>query len=139
MVPVCSPRLLESAAPRGRGRAHQSVTAAALADLPLLQQSTRPYAWRQWFEAMAVDAPRALDGPRYELFSMIAVAATHGMGVALMPPMLIEAELASGDLVVACNRPLRGERGYYLVTPASAQPPVLVVFAQWLAQTACTQ
>ena len=88
---------------------------------------------------MAVDAPRALDGPRYELFSMIAVAATHGMGVALMPPMLIEAELASGDLVVACNRPLRGERGYYLVTPASAQPPVLVVFAQWLAQTACTQ
>jgi DNA-binding transcriptional LysR family regulator len=78
------------------------VAAEALADLPLLQQSTRPYGWRQWFDAMGVDAPHALDGPRYELFSMLAVAATHGMGVALIPPLLIEAELASGELVVAC-------------------------------------
>ncbi len=132
VVPVCSPRLLESAAPRGRGRAHQPVSPQSLAALPLLQQSTRPYAWRQWFDAMEVDAPRALDGPRYELFSMLAVAATHGMGVALMPPMLIEAELASGDLVVACSQPLRGERAYYLVSPAQARSPVLEAFAQWL-------
>lgn len=133
VVPVCSPRLLESAAPRGRGRAYQTVSATALADLPLLQQSTRPYAWRQWFDAMAAEAPRALDGPRYELFSMLAVAASHGMGVALMPPMLIEAELASGDLVVACPQPLRGERGYYLVSPAtSEQSPVLNAFSRWL-------
>ena len=81
---------------------------------------------------MAVAAPHALDGPRYELFSMLAVAATHGMGVALMPPMLIEAELASGELVVACARPLRGERAYYLISPAQAQPPVLAAFARWL-------
>ncbi|MCZ8092296.1 MAG: LysR family transcriptional regulator [Acidovorax sp.] len=132
VVPVCSPRLLESAAPRGRGRAHQPVSAAALADLPLLQQSTRPYAWRQWFDAMAVEAPRALDGPRYELFSMLAVAASHGMGVALMPPMLIEAELASGDLVVACNGMLRGERAYYFVCPVQPQLPILNVFWNWL-------
>ena len=33
VVPVCSPRLLESAAPRGRGRAHQPVAAEALAEL----------------------------------------------------------------------------------------------------------
>jgi DNA-binding transcriptional LysR family regulator len=47
--------------------------------------------------------------------------------------MLIEAELASGDLVVACNRPLRGERGYYLVSPnAAEQSPLLHAFSQWL-------
>jgi DNA-binding transcriptional LysR family regulator len=112
------------------------VAADALAGLPLLQQSTRPYGWRQWFDAMGVDAPHALDGPRYELFSMLAVAATHGLGVALIPPLLIEAELASGELVVACARPLRGERGYYLVSPAQAQPPVLAVFSKWLQDTA---
>jgi DNA-binding transcriptional LysR family regulator len=132
VLPVCSPRLLEHAAPRGRGRAHQPIAAEALADLRLLQQSTRPYGWRQWFDAMGVDAPHALDGPRYELFSMLAVAATHGMGVALIPPLLIEAELASGELVVACARPLRGERAYYLISPAQAQPPVLAAFARWL-------
>ena len=136
VVPVCSPRLLESAAPRGRGRAHQPVSPRSLASLPLLQQSTRPYAWRQWFDAMEVDAPRALDGPRYELFSMLAVAATHGMGAALMPPMLIEAELASGDLVVACSQPMQGERAYYLVSPTQTQSPMLKAFAQWLAEMA---
>lgn len=138
VVPVCSPRLLETAAqqlgmPRGTGRAHQGLPPQALARLPLLQQSTRPYAWRQWFDAMGVaDAPRSLDGPRYELFSMTAAAAAHGLGIALMPPMLIEAEIARGELVVACPRPLRGERGYYLVSPAQPQPPVLAAFAGWL-------
>lgn len=136
VVPVCSPRVLEAAAQRGRGRAYQTVPPEALAGLPLLQQSTRPYGWRQWFEAMGVDAPKALDGPRYELFSMLAEAATHGMGVALIPPLLIEAELARGELVVACARPLRGERGYYLISPAQPQPPVLAAFSAWLAAMA---
>jgi len=142
VVPVCSPRLLETAAqqsgmPRGTGRAHQGVPPQVLARLPLIQQSTRPHGWRQWFDAMGVqDAPRALDGPRYELFSMTAVAAAHGLGVALMPPMLIEAEMARGELVVACPQPLRGERGYYLVSPAQHQPPVLAAFAQWLGEMA---
>ena len=139
VVPVCSPQLLEKAekaAPRGRGRAHQPVSPASIAQMPLLQQSTRPYGWQQWFHAMEVDAPRALDGPRYELFSMIAVAATMGLGVALMPPMLIEAEMARGDLVIACARPLRGERAYYLVTPAQPAAPVLTAFGTWLGRMA---
>ncbi|MBA4113627.1 MAG: LysR family transcriptional regulator, partial [Verminephrobacter sp.] len=34
VVPVCSPRVLEAAAQRGRGRAYQGVAAEALADLP---------------------------------------------------------------------------------------------------------
>ncbi|MDP4076583.1 LysR family transcriptional regulator [Acidovorax sp. A1169] len=136
VVPVCSPRLLEAAAQRGLGRAYQPVAPAVLTELPLLQQSTRPYGWRQWFEAMGVDAPHALDGPRYELFSMLAVAATCGLGVALIPPLLIEAELARGELVVACNQPLQGERGYYLVSPAHVQSPVLAAFSQWLREAA---
>ena len=85
---------------------------------------------------MNVDAPRALDGMRLELFSMIAVAAAQGLGVALMPPMLIEQELTRGDLIIACPLPLRGNRAYYLVTPELAadaqQTPALRTFSQWL-------
>lgn len=142
VMPVCSPRLLESAAqqlgmPRGTGRAHQGLPPQALARLPLLQQSTRPYGWQQWFNAVGVhDAPRALDGPRYELFSMTAAAAAQGLGVALIPPMLIETELARGELIVACPMPLRGERGYYLITPTQQQPPALAAFAAWLKEMA---
>jgi DNA-binding transcriptional LysR family regulator len=138
VVPVCSPRLLEAAARRGPGRAHQPVPAQMLARLPLLQQSTRPLAWQHWFAAAGVEAPRALDGPRHELFSMLAVAATHGLGVALIPPLLIEAEIARGELVVACAQPLRGERAYYLISPAQEPPAVLASFAAWLQECAAT-
>lgn len=128
VVPVCSPRFLG---------AQKTLTPQAIAQLPLLQQSTRPDGWRQWFEAVGVTAPLALSGPRYELFSMTAAAAAHGMGLALVPRLLIEAELARGELVVACQQPLRGERAYYLVTPErSDERPVMKSFLAWLQQTA---
>jgi LysR family glycine cleavage system transcriptional activator len=124
VVPVCSPSLL----PRGK-----PVAPAAIAKMPLLQQSTRPDGWRQWFDAQQIDAPNARGGPRYELFSILAAAASHGLGVALMPTMLVADELARGELVVACARPLSGERNYYLVTPERAdQRPLLKFFSDWL-------
>ncbi|WP_390347501.1 LysR substrate-binding domain-containing protein [Variovorax boronicumulans] len=124
VVPVCSPSLL----PHGK-----AVSPAAIARMPLLQQSTRPDGWRQWFDAQQVDAPTARGGPRYELFSILAAAASHGLGVALMPTMLVADELARGELVVACPRPLSGERNYYLVTPERAdQRPLLKLFSDWL-------
>ena len=127
VVPVCSPRLLG-------GRAQ--LEPQAIAELPLLQQSTRPEGWRQWFDAMGVAAAQPLSGPRYELFSMTATAAAVGMGVALVPRILVEDELQRGSLVVACDRALRGERGYYLVVPAvtavDGAPPALAAFEAWL-------
>ena len=123
VVPVCSPTLL-------RGRAE--VTPAALAEMPLLQQSTRPDAWRQWFESRQVDAPRAMAGPRYEQYSMQVAAAASGLGVALMPQLLIEAELASGQLVVASPHPLLSRRSYYLVQPDLPERPALTLFKAWL-------
>lgn len=125
VLPVCSPRLLVNG---------QEVSPEALAQMPLLQQATRPEAWRQWFDAQGVDAPRAMAGPRYELFSMQAAAAISGLGVALMPTLLVQDELASGALVVACARPLKAQRAYYLVQPQVAERPALAVFREWLAR-----
>jgi LysR family glycine cleavage system transcriptional activator len=128
VVPVCAPTLLS-------GRA--ALQPQELAQLPLLQQSTRPEAWRQWFEAMGVDAPQALAGPRYELYSMTAAAAAQGLGLALVPRLLIEPELARGELAVACARPLKSGRSYWLVQPErTPQRPALAAFAQWLLQQA---
>ena len=130
MVPVCSPGL---AAQR---LACTPTTPQALAGLPLLQQSTRPSAWRQWFEAAGVTAPMALSGPRFELFSMTAAAAAHGLGLALVPRLLVEPELSRGELVVACETPLPGDRAYYLVQPERAdERPALSGFKGWLLQT----
>jgi len=128
VVPVCSPKFLG---------VQTTLTPETLAGLPLLQQSTRIEGWRQWFDALGVAAPLALSGPRYELFSMTAAAAANGLGLALVPRLLIEAELARGELVVACDQPLRGERAYYLVTPERTdERPVMKTFLAWLQQTA---
>jgi DNA-binding transcriptional LysR family regulator len=130
VVPVCSPQFLGT---------QTTLAPGAIAQRALLQQSTRPDGWRQWFDAMGVAAPLALAGPRYELFSMTAAAAAQGLGMALVPRLLIEAELARGELVVACDKPLRGERSYYLVMPDRGDDkPALQAFAQWL-QNACAQ
>lgn len=124
VLPMCSPHWL------GRRKAF---TPEQLKNLPLLQQSTRPDAWRQWFDAQGVDAPRAMAGPRYELFSMQAAAARSGLGVALMPTLLVADELARGQLVVACPQPLSGHRAYYLVEPQGVTPSSsLEAFRDWL-------
>ncbi len=132
VVPVCSPALLNAAGATG-----QTLSPADIARLPLLQQSTRPDGWRQWFDAQGIEAPFARSGPRHELFSMLATAAAHGMGIALIPTLLIAEELARGELVIACNRPLRGERSYYFVTPERADAhPVVSLFRDWLLKQA---
>ena len=130
-LPVCAPSLLGGRVAPG--------TADALTHLPLLQHSTRPFAWRQWFEAQGLAVAQALSGPRYELFSMTISAAIHGQGLALVPRLLIEDELARGDLVVACNHALQDERAYYLVTPLrDAEPAALQDFRQWLLEVVGT-
>ena len=124
IVPVASPRLLA---------ARSDWQPQHLLELTLLQQSTRPGAWRQWFDAMQVDGESARYGARYELFSMLAMAAVQGQGVVLLPRMLVEAELARGELRIVCERPLRGQRAYYLITPEAAhEKTALQQFRQWL-------
>jgi DNA-binding transcriptional LysR family regulator len=124
VLPVCSPALLGGAA---------ALTAEAIARLPLLQQSTRADAWHQWFDAVGVAAPLAQSGPRYELFSMTAAAATQGLGLALVPRFLIEPELARGELVVACHQALQSGRAYYLITPErNEERPAVGTFRRWL-------
>lgn len=74
-----------------------------------------------------------MQGPRYELFSMLATAATHGLGVALLPAMLVESELERGELQLVCDRPLGGARAYYLIMPDNAhEKPPVEQFRRWL-------
>lgn len=127
-MPVCSPALLG-------GRT--SLTAEAIAELPLLQQTTRPYAWRQWFNAQNLNIARDLTGPRYELFSMLAQAAMHDMGIALIPPFLIQRELAEKRLVVANRSALSSIKAYYLMIPErKVESASLRAFRDWLVKQA---
>jgi LysR family glycine cleavage system transcriptional activator len=123
-VPVCSPALMNGAA---------QLTPDQIAGLPLLQQSTRPYAWRDWFHSLQRKFPHDMTGTRLELFTMLAQAAMQDMGVALIPPMLIEEELRSGKLVVACDHAFEDEKAYFLIFPEQkSEKALLQAFRDWL-------
>ena len=124
-VPVCSPALLGGAA---------ALTPQDLAEMPLLQQTTRPYAWRQWFDSLGMKVARDMTGPRLELFSMLAQAAEHRMGVALIPTFLIQRELAEGRLVIAHPHAYRREdQAYHLMIPERrVESAALNAFRDWL-------
>ncbi|HAB01923.1 MAG TPA: LysR family transcriptional regulator [Pseudomonas sp.] len=127
-MPVCSPALLH-----GQGQ----IDVQSMAGMPLLQQTTRPYAWRQWFNGLGLTVPGDMAGPRYELFSMLAQAAKHDMGLALIPPFLIQRELEEGSLVVANRYALASHKAYYLMIPERKVPSAsLQAFRDWLVEQA---
>ncbi len=125
VVPVCNPSLLPAAAP---------VSLDQLTELPLLHLSTRPDAWRTWFRLNGLEHDvRAVRGARYELFTMLTSAAQAGLGVALLPQILLADELSSGRLVVPLDKPMTGESGYYLVAPDEiAHDEPFVALSEWL-------
>ncbi len=127
-MPVCSPTLLGK---------KTNLTPTEIAELPLLQQTTRPYAWRQWFNSQNLNIPRDMTGPRYELFSMLAQAAMHDMGIALIPPFLIQRELAEKRLVIANTQALSSIKAYYLMIPErKVESASLKAFRDWLVNQA---
>jgi len=127
-MPVCSPALLNG---------QQSLDSTQIAELPLLQQTTRPYAWRQWFSGLDMTVARDMTGPRYELFSMLAQAASHEMGIALIPPFLIQRELAQGRLTIANPHALSSPKAYHLMIPVrKVESASLRAFRDWLIKQA---
>ena len=123
-MPVCSPGLLGK---------KTILSPEEIAELPLLQQTTRPYAWRQWFNSQHLNIPRDMTGPRYELFSMLAQAAMHDMGIALIPPFLIQRELTEKRLVIANPQALSSIKAYYLMIPErKVESASLRAFRDWL-------
>ena len=133
LVPLMEEQLVVVAAPRlveGRG----GLADEELARLPLLQQTTRPNLWLDWFRDAGIDARSVLRGDRFEHFDMVIVAATSGLGIALVPEVLAEAEIASGRLVRASERRLVVGAPYSLIYPSrSSELSGFIAFRDWLA------
>ena len=124
VVPLCSPDFQ---------RRHAITCAQDLSGVVLLQQTTRPTQWADWFEQVGTDGVHALRGPHFEQFAMIAQAAVSGLGAALLPRFLVETEIESGTLVELFPHALTSSDAYYLVYPESrAQAPLVRAFRDWL-------
>ena len=90
----------------------------------------RPGAYQQ---SLGLSPAGAMAGPRYELFSMLALAAAQGQGLALVPRLLIEGELQRCELQIACPPLASNERHVYLITPETRpDPPAVAQLRDWL-------
>ena len=128
LVAVGSPALVK---PR------RTLKAADVAHLPLIQMSTRPYAWRQWFASLGLTVENDMAGARMELFAMSTEAAIHGQGLALIPRFLIEDDLKQGRLVQLIKHEFLSDRRYYFVYPEQKSDDVtLGLFRTWLEEEA---
>lgn len=103
-----------------------------------LHMSSRPDAWRQWYQAQGLAYPPQVNaGPRYELFSMTLAAVRAGMGVALCPEFLVRDDLREGRLVRADEGVLQVREAYFFSYPLVSQPSeALLSFESWLKRMA---
>ena len=124
VVPVASPQLLAGLA---------ALRPESLLGFTLLHAKTRTNGWHEWFLNRGVKVDDPVPGPRYDLFSMLAKAATNGLGVALLPEFLVQEQLEAGELVYACACAPMSGRSYYPIFPhLRKQNSALDAFRLWL-------
>ena len=132
VVPLIDEVLVVVAAPSVIGR-QGVLDDVDLARLPLLQQTTRPTLWLDWFRDAGIDLRHLLRGDRFEHFDMVIHAATGGLGAALVPEIVVADELAAGRLVIASRRRLVVGAPYALIHPErSTANAAFVAFRDWL-------
>ncbi len=124
LIPVCSPALLDGAAPLR--------TPSDLRHHTLLHDDHR-VDWRVWLMAVGIDDIDATHGPSFTDSSLVLLAAAEGQGVALGRSALAERDIAAGRLVRPFDVSVPAELAYYLVCPeATAERPKIVAFRDWL-------
>jgi LysR family glycine cleavage system transcriptional activator len=128
LIPVCSPKFLKE---------HSLRRAADFNAVTLLHQTARPSAWSDWFRETRVKDYIESRGFCFEQDVVLSQAVIAGLGVALLPKLLVEEELACGTLVQPLeNAVLRG-RSYALVVPGSKiGSPLVQRFSEWIVQQA---
>lgn len=71
-------------------------------------------------------------GPSFELTSHLIQAVRAGIGIGLVPRILVTDELANGELI-SLDLPFASQRSYYLAyPPRNEMLPSLVAFRSWL-------
>ncbi|MBV4532014.1 LysR family transcriptional regulator [Pseudomonas sp. SWRI107] len=124
VLPVCAPELLQGHALSGPGE---------LAGQVLLQSTSRPEAWHEWFQQQGLETENSYHGPRFDTFYMALSAAQSGCGVALVPRYLVARELAEGSLVVAWDHAMPSNGAHYLAyAEHAAEVPKVRALVEWV-------
>jgi len=105
LVPVCSAEFLKK---------YPLDYPEAVLNVPLIHLTIRPDAWERWLRSQGVEFDY-LTGMMIDRFEISTKAAQCGMGLALIPEILLPDHLASGALVCPFETRVESEGAYYLV------------------------
>jgi len=123
---LCSPSLAAGLPDYGR---------RAMMALPLIESSVSPVRWSDWFAANGLGRHPQTPTTGFDRGALVVSAAVQGMGVALETERFVEAELASGQLVILGGGRFRAIRRvlHHLLSRNGPQVPHRVrVFRSWL-------
>lgn len=130
LVPVCRPALLGARVP---------VDATSLKPLPIIHTDSRAHAWEDWFATQGIDYHAGARDLHFGHFFMSMRAALDGRGVALVPDVVVEDHLASGELVIASPVRVVSAGEYYLMyRKERAAEPAIAAFREWIAGESAT-
>ncbi|MGH8335173.1 MAG: LysR substrate-binding domain-containing protein, partial [Pseudomonas fluorescens] len=111
---------------------YRSMSPENVLEHALLSVVSRPSAWPDWFDKHDIDHRYMRAGPSFELTAHLIQAVSAGIGIGLIPEILVQDELKSGDLV-ALFEPMESGRSYYLIYATRYQNlPSLNAFCAWL-------
>ncbi|MCE4536504.1 LysR substrate-binding domain-containing protein [Pelomonas sp. P7] len=132
MVPVCSPRLAEELGLPLREPA--DLARHTLLHLAMDGDSSgMPAEWEPWLNAWGLTDLRPAARLSFSSYAEAIAAAVAGQGVALGRRPLVDALLASGQLVTPFDAGIESARAYRLIVdPAARSRPAVKAFEAWL-------
>jgi len=111
---------------------HPGLAGRAPAELPLLHKHEDGEQWAAYARHSGIELPQPATGPRYDRFSLLIDAARAGMGVALVPRLYVEEDLAQDRLRAPWPEVTQLSERYVLVSRPGEVPVALEVFREWL-------
>jgi DNA-binding transcriptional LysR family regulator len=76
---------------------------------------------------------QTLAGPRFAQYSALIQAALNGLGIGLVPELLVQNEVAEGLLVSPCGSPVHVDQGHYLCyRPDRLDQAAFAAFRAWI-------
>lgn len=119
--------------PTLQGLGNRMMRPADLLGHTLLHHEEAPQAWPLWSEQQGLTQLHVHSGPRFAQYSAVIQAAISGLGVALVPRVLVEEELERGSLLCPFDQTLVVGQGHFLCyRPDRAASPLLAAFKGWI-------
>ncbi|SDI54420.1 LysR substrate-binding domain-containing protein [Alloyangia pacifica] len=124
VIAVAAPELIDP---------NQSYKPADIERFTLIQSSHRPDMWKRWLRELGEHYQGEISGPRFSQTSMVISAALTGMGLALVPYIMVQEMIAQGRLVALIDLPVSIGYKYFVVHPENKSSSKDVLrFRNWL-------